>query len=298
MALRIEGLSVQIHGVSILQDIDLTIGDGEPFAVLGESGAGKSLLALSVIRLLPAGAHTEGRILLDGTDLNAVPQKEMRQLRGRSIGMVFEQPWSSLNPAFACGNQIAQVVRLHHAVSRTAACERAQHLLKLTGVPIDRYHAYPHQLSGGMQQRVAIAIALAGDPKLIIADEPGTALDQERQDRISALFQSVVTETNATLLLITHQFRLARALCSRGAVLYAGQIVETGPMETLLDSPRHPYTRMLMDAVSPRGFRPIPGSAPEFASLPDGCRFRPRCPLAEGRCEQPQSLIGDSRCWK
>ena len=298
MALRIEGLSVWIGGPRILEDIDLAVADGERFAILGESGAGKSLLALTVIRLLPAGSRAEGRILLDGTDLNTLPQKEMRRLRGRSIGMVFEQPWSSLNPAFSCGQQIADVVRLHHNVSRKAACARARHLIELTGVPIDRYHAFPHELSGGMQQRVTIAVALAGDPKLIIADEPGTALDQERQDRIAALLQTVVAESNAALLLITHQFRLARALCSRGAVLYAGQFVETGPMEALLDRPRHPYTRMLMDAVSPRGFRPIPGSAPEFANLPEGCRFRTRCPLAEERCTQQQTLVGDVRCWK
>ena len=298
MALKIEGLSVQVGGVPILKDIDLAIAEGEHFAVLGESGAGKSLLALSIIRLLPAGSRPEGRILLDGTDLNALTQQEMRKLRGRTIGMVFEQPWSSLNPAFSCGSQIAGVVRLHHAVSPAAARARARHLLRLTGVPVERYTAFPHQLSGGMQQRVAIAIALAGDPKLIIADEAGTALDQERQDRIAALLQSVVSETNAALLLITHQFRLARALCSRGAVMYAGQIVETAQMEMLLDRPRHPYARMLVDAVSPSGFRPIPGAASEFASMPGGCRFQPRCPFAEDRCAKPPAWTGDVRCWK
>jgi len=298
MGLIVENLSVRIGATSILKEIDFTIAPGERFAILGESGAGKTLIAMSILRLLPRDSVLEGRIYLGNDELTTRSEPEMERVRGRRIGMVFEQPWSSLNPVFSCGSQIAHAVRLHHRVTPRAARERATDLIERVGLPRDRYSAYPRQMSGGMQQRIAIALALAGSPELIIADEPGTALDPARLDRISHLFERITAEIGAALLLITHQLALARSLCANGAVLYAGEIVEMAAIPELLDRPRHPYTQALRAAIIPEGFRPIPGTAPEFSSLPHGCRFQLRCPFAVAHCEQPQQLMNGSRCWR
>jgi peptide/nickel transport system ATP-binding protein len=279
--------------VRAVDDVSFDVARGETVALVGESGSGKSVTALSILRLIasPPGAIDAGEILFDGKDLRGMNEREMREVRGARISIVFQEPMTSLNPVYSVGAQIAEVVRLHEKTSRSAAHARAVEMLSAVGIPAprDRAAAYPHQLSGGMRQRVLIAMALVCRPSLLIADEPTTALDVSVQAQILELLARLQRELGMSMLFITHDLGVVSQIASRVIVMYAGQVVESGPTSEALKSPLHPYTKGLLasappDAASRRADRPdrldaIPGIVPDLARLPPGCRFRERCAL-------------------
>ena len=301
--LTIDGLSIHfptslglIHAV---EDFHLTIAPGERWGLLGESGCGKTVLAMSIPRLLPATAAVAGRIDLNGHDVLAMPTREIRRLRGRTVGMIFEQPTCRLDPMFTVGDQIAEGIRAHETVSRRAARQRAVELLRQVRIPSPEHRArqYPHQLSGGMRQRVMIAIALALRPRLMVADEPTTSLDVSVQRQIIDLLDEVLEEIGAALLLITHDRDVVQALCRWVIIMYAGQMVEKGELVDVFARPAHPYTRALLSALSGNQPRPIPGQPPSLADPPSGCRFHPRCEHALASCSlEPPPFDGQVRC--
>ena len=287
----------------------LRLDRGEVLGLVGESGCGKTATAMSVPRLLPRpAARVAGRVLFDGRDLLALPLAEMRALRGRRIGVIFQDPMTSLSPLFRVGVQIAEVVRLHARVSAAAARAQALEWLGRVGIPdpAGRALAYPHQLSGGMQQRVMIAMALALDPDLVIADEPTTALDVTLQAQVLELLRRLLRRDSAVML-ITHDMGVVWEMCTRVSVMYAGEIVEEAPSAPFFESPRHPYARALLDALPSaatrgRRLRAIPGQVPSPLAWPAGCRFRARCPCAFERCAQHPPLLPcgqqrATRCW-
>ncbi len=284
--------SGEVHAVD---GIDFRIGAGESVGVVGESGCGKSATALSIMGLVPspAGRIASGSIRFDGRELLALPPAQMRALRGNDIAMVFQEPMTSLNPVFTVGSQIAEVARIHRKLGRRQAWAAAVRMLELVEMPdpAARARDYPHQLSGGMRQRVMIAIALCCDPRLLIADEPTTALDVTIQAQILELVDSLRARLGMALMLITHDLGIVAERCDRVLVMYAGRIVEAGPVRRVLASPYHPYTRGLLAsqpefAAGGRRLRTIPGNVPRLGALPTGCRFRDRCELAESRCAQ------------
>ena len=282
-----EGEGRAVDGVSFHLD------RGETLGLVGESGCGKSVTALSILGLVaPPGRIGGGQILLSGRDLLTLPEKDMRQVRGDEVAMVFQEPMSSLNPVLTCGRQIEEAVRLHQGGSRQEAKARAIEMMHLVGIPApeQRVDDYPHQLSGGMRQRVMIAIALSCSPDVLIADEPTTALDVTIQAQILKLLEKLQAEFHMAILLITHDLGVVAEVADRVAVMYAGQIVETATTKDLFASPRHPYTRGLLRSIPQLDGRQerlevIPGRVPEATSLPFGCRFHPRCSLAESACE-------------
>ncbi|MEF2230480.1 MAG: ABC transporter ATP-binding protein [Pseudodesulfovibrio sp.] len=281
--------------------LDLELTRGERFGLVGESGSGKTMLALSLMGLLPPSARRTGSIRLDGRELTGLNSREMRRLRGRELAMVFEQPGAYLDPLFPVGRQIEEAVRAHAPSLNGEARQRMLELLRMVGMPDPQRQArqYPFELSGGMQQRAMIAIALASSPGLLLADEPTTALDPRVQVRILDLLDRLATHNGMTLLLITHNLAAVRRLCSRVAVMYAGQVVETGDMRQVLESPRHPYTRALCASLAGNRAAPIDGNPPSLADLPAGCRFHPRCPLAEPACAAQSPVLSDGvRCLK
>ncbi len=296
--LRVEQLAVEFAvpggaAVPAVRAADFSLRAGECLGIVGESGSGKSVTALAIMGLLarPAARITSGRILLDGEDLLALPAEEMRRLRGGAVAMIFQEPMSSLNPAFTIGDQIAEAVRAHAKVSVREARDRTVELLRQVRIsaPERRFDEYPHRLSGGMRQRVMIAMALAGDPRLLIADEPTTALDVTVQAQIVELLRSIQAERGTAILLISHNLGLIAGLANDIAVMYAGRVVEHGPVGRILGQPEHPYTVGLLGAV-PRaepGDRPlvgIEGMVPDLRRPPPGCVFNPRCPFAEAAC--------------
>ena len=276
--------------------IDLDVFPGETLGVVGESGCGKSVTALSVLRLLPEPpARVEsGEVLFEGTDLLQLPLRDLRKIRGNRIAMIFQEPMTSLNPVFTIGNQIEEVLRAHTDLNRRARRGRVIELLDRVGIPSpeQRRRDYPHQLSGGMRQRVMIAMALACDPALLIADEPTTALDVTIQAQILELLDSLKERLDMAVLLITHDLGVVAETAQRVAVLYAGRVVETGPVEALLLAPRHPYTKGLLLAMPGTGaerrsaLHVIPGVVPDLVERPTGCHFRDRCERAQGICER------------
>jgi oligopeptide/dipeptide ABC transporter ATP-binding protein len=285
-----EGLLPAVDGV------DLEVFSGETLGVVGESGCGKSVTALSVLRLLPEPpARVEaGVVLFEGKDLLELPLPELRKIRGNRIAMIFQEPMTSLNPVFTVGNQIEEVLRVHTDLSRAARRQRVVELLDLVGMhsPEQRVRDYPHQLSGGMRQRVMIAMALACEPALLIADEPTTALDVTIQAQILELLDSLKERLHMAVLLITHDLGVVAETAQRVAVLYAGRVVESGPVEDLLRTPRHPYTQGLLLAMPGAGverrapLHVIPGVVPDLVDRPSGCRFRDRCERAQSICER------------
>ncbi len=301
-----DGLIRPVDGVSF------TIARGETVALVGESGCGKSLTSLALLRLVPPpGRIAEGsRITLDGIDLLGLDQRAMREVRGGRIGMVFQDPMTSLNPVLRVGDQVAETIRAHRPVSRSAAREQGVALLADAGIPDPRarFDAYPHQLSGGLRQRVMIAIALAGEPDLLIADEPTTALDVTVQAQILELLDRLRRERGMAVLLITHDLGVVAGRADHVCVMYAGQIVEAAPTERLFGRPAHPYTRALFETV-PRlhgpahPLSPIPGAVPQPQAWPAGCRFHPRCRIAVDRCRSDAPDLQDigaertARCW-
>ncbi len=281
--------------------VNLDLEEGEAMGIVGESGSGKTALALSIMGLLPGGQapiQPGSSVRLRGEELVGIEKEQLRRVRGREIAMIFQEPMTSLNPVITVGEQIAETLRLHTGSGRRDARGEAEGLLAEVGIPEPAIHmrAYPHQLSGGMRQRVMVAVALAGEPSLLIADEPTTALDVTIQDQILELLQRIRKRRNMGLLLISHDPGVVARLCGRVAVFYGGKIVETGVTETILDDPRHPYTRGLLGARlflhdRRHSLRPIPGEVPEASRWPPGCRFHPRCGLAVSRCRRDEPPI-------
>jgi peptide/nickel transport system ATP-binding protein len=278
--------------------VDLSVDAGETVCIVGESGSGKSVTAMSVLKLvpMPPGRIVAGQVLWDGRDLVPLPPAEMQRLRGREIGVVFQEPMTALNPVYTVGEQIGEGLRLHEGLSRAAALERAAELLALVHIsqPSRRVHDYPHQFSGGMRQRVMIAMALACKPRLLIADEPTTALDVTIQAQILDLLAELKERLGMAVLLITHAMGVVAEVAQRVVVMYAGQVVEEGSVEEVFERPWHPYTQGLIrsipriDADASRGARlvSIPGTVPSLVEPAPGCRFAPRCAYARAACTQ------------
>ena len=288
----------EAEGKRALDGVSLHIEAGETVCLVGESGSGKSLTALSIAKLVPTppARYVGGSILLDGRDVLGLPDWELHQLRGGVVSFVFQDPGASLNPVMRVGRQIMEVLELHRPL--VANLEEVCRLLALVGIPSphERAASYPHQLSGGMQQRVMIAMALASNPKLLVADEPTTALDVTIQAQIMELLADLKTRLGMSILLITHNLGVAAALADRIAVMYAGQVVEMGAAQALLADPRHPYTRALMETapelgVSTERLKAIPGSVPRLGAFPAGCRFHPRCAIAVAECASSAPVL-------
>lgn len=279
--------------------VSFTIAPGETLCLVGESGSGKSVTALSIARLVPAppARYVSGEILIRGRDVLKMSEAELRDIRGGTVSYVFQEPSASLNPVLRVGNQIWEALKLHRP--EVATNDEVVRFLKLVGIPAPelRLHDYPHQLSGGMQQRVMIAMALASQPQLLIADEPTTALDVTIQAQIIELLRELKERLNMSLLLITHNLGIVSDIADRVAVMYAGQIVEFSPAHKLLAEPLHPYTRALINSVPKLGaesnrLSAIPGSVPDLGAFPPGCRFHPRCPKARKDCpDRPPELM-------
>src|SRR5580693_6661094 len=283
--------------VHAIDGVSLSVTAGECLGIVGESGSGKTMTALSVMRLLPGGGViTSGRISLADTEITTLTEEEMQQVRGNAVGMVFQDPPTSLNPTMTIGDQIAESVRLHRGASKAAALERAVEVLGLVGMPrpAERVSQYPHQLSGGMRQRVMIAMALACEPKLLIADEPTTALDVTIQKQILELIDSLRQRLSMAVILVTHDLGVIAGHADRVAVMYAGRIVETADAATLFANPRHPYTEALFESLpetgADRGQRlySIPGMPPDLTLTLTGCRFAPRCRHAQDKCRDTE----------
>ncbi len=304
--LEVSGLQTHFmtrHGVvKAVDGVDFRLAEGEVLGLVGESGSGKSVTGFSILRLVdPPGRVVGGRILFRGQDLAALSPAEMRAIRGDRIAMVFQDPLMTLNPVLRIDTQMVEAVQSHHRVSRRAARLRAAEVLQRVGIPSarERLTAYPHQFSGGMRQRVALAIALINEPDLIVADEPTTALDVTIQSQILSEVQALSRDSGTALLWITHDLAVVAGLADRVAVMYAGRIVETGPTQEVLATPAHPYTEGLLGSIPGQGRRgatlaQIPGMAPDMSRLPPGCVFAPRCPRASPACAQaappPQRL--------
>jgi oligopeptide/dipeptide ABC transporter ATP-binding protein len=279
------------NAVRAVENLSLSIRAGETLCLVGESGSGKSVTALSIGRLLasPPASYPAGEILLQGQDVLKMGRRELREIRGGVVSYVFQEPAASLNPVFRVGRQILEALKLHRPGQATKT--EVVRLLKLVGIPAPetRADAYPHQMSGGMQQRVMIAMALASNPKLLVADEPTTALDVTVQAQIIELLAALQKQFGMAILLITHNLGIVGDIADEVAVMYAGQLVERGPARELLRNPLHPYTQALLNSV-PRldgndtRLRAIPGNVPQIGAFPDGCRFHPRCPQAEKPC--------------
>ncbi|EST54341.1 peptide ABC transporter ATP-binding protein [Brevibacillus panacihumi W25] len=295
--------------VSVVDGVDFSIRAGETLGVVGESGCGKSVTSLSIMRLLPPNGSSGGSIRFNGKNVLELSEKEMQTVRGNEIAMIFQEPMTSLNPLHTVGKQIEEAVMLHTKVSRAQAKERAIAMLKAVGMPRaeEIYGEFPHQLSGGMRQRVMIAMAMSCDPKLIIADEPTTALDVTIQAQILDLMRNLKEKTGTSIMLITHDLGVVAEMCDRVIVMYAGQVVEETDVETLFEDPKHPYTIGLMNSIpdleNEREYlETIPGSVPLAHQMPTGCRFAPRCTKAMPICEEKApdllQLEGHKcRCW-
>ncbi len=271
--------------VKAVDGVDFSVKRGEVMGLVGESGCGKSVTSLSIMRLVGIpGKVIDGEIVFDGKNILALPESEMVHIRGNRISMIFQQPQSSLNPVFKVGDQIAEVLDIHQALGKKAGWDRAIELLRMVGIPDAerRAHAFPHELSGGMAQRVMIAMALACVPELLLADEPTTALDVTIQAQILDLMRDLRDKVNASIVFITHDLGVVAEMCERVAVMYAGQIVEQTDVRTLFAEPRHPYTQGLIGSIPVLGvvkesLEVIPGNVPNLINLPPGCRFAPRC---------------------
>ena len=298
---RSEGKEVRaVDGVSF------TLDKGKTLGLVGESGCGKSVTNLSILRLIPSppGRIVGGEILLEGKDLARASESEMRRLRGNQVSMIFQDPMTSLNPYLTAGRQVEEVLQLHRGLSRKQARARAGEMFELVGIPdpARRLDEYPHQLSGGMRQRVMIAMALACEPKLLLADEPTTALDVTIQAQILELIKDLRRRLGAAVILVTHDLGVVAGMADDIAVMYAGRIVEYGPARDVFRNPKHPYTQGLL-ASKPRldvkgALKPIRGMPPDLGALPEGCHFRPRCAYAHGRCMQyPPQLPASPRHW-
>lgn len=312
--LEVKNLVVEFpnrHGVlRALDQISFSIAPGEILGVVGESGAGKSLTGASIIGLLePPGHVASGEIVLEGERIDNLPPEKMRHIRGRRIGAIFQDPLTSLNPLYTVGRQLIETIQTHLKLSDKEARQRAIDLLKDTGIPAaeERVDHYPHQFSGGMRQRVVIALALAAEPKLIVADEPTTALDVSIQAQIISLLKNICRTRGAAVMLITHDMGVIAETCDRVAVMYAGRIAEIGPVHEVINHPAHPYTRGLMASIPDmegdrERLNQIDGAMPRLNAIPKGCAFNPRCTQVFGRCQEERPDLmpaGATRaaCW-
>ncbi len=295
--LEVKDLAVEYYSggkvIHAVNGVNLTLEKGKTLGLVGETGAGKTTIAKSILRILPdVGAKVaNGQISLDGQNLLSLPEHEMRKIRGNKISMIFQDPMTALNPVQTVGDQIAEAVRLHNGGNKRQAEERAEEMLKMVGISADRYYEYPHQFSGGMKQRVVIAIALACNPDLLLADEPTTALDVTIQAQVLDLIAELRQKYNTAMLLITHDMGVVATTCDDVAVIYAGNIIEYGTKEQIFDHPTHPYTIGLFAAIPSMSedeewLHPIEGLPPDPAALPEGCAFHPRCPYATEECKK------------
>jgi peptide/nickel transport system ATP-binding protein len=293
--LEIKNLSVQYHTddatIYAVNNVSLTIRQGETIGLVGETGAGKTTIAKSIMRILPSpqGKITSGEILFKGENLLALQEKEMQKVRGNRIAMIFQDPMTALNPIETVGFQIAEAIRRHNNISKAEADRRACDMLEMVGIPMERFSEYPHQFSGGMKQRVVIAMALACNPELLLADEPTTALDVTIQAQVLDMMRSLKEKLRTSVVLITHDLGVVAEFCESVAVTYAGEIVERGSVEHIFDNPQHPYTLGLFGSLpkldtKDRRLKPIKGMMPDPTNLPPGCRFCERCPDATEAC--------------
>ncbi len=314
MILEVEGLKVEFPtrrgALTALDNISFAIAPGEVLGVVGESGAGKSITGLAVIGLLePPGRIAGGQVRLEGRRIDNLPHEAMRRLRGRKIGVIFQDPLTSLNPLYSIGRQLEETILTHLPMTKAQAKARALALLREVGIPAPeaRYANYPHQFSGGMRQRVVIALALAAEPQLLIADEPTTALDVSIQAQIIALLKRLAADRGAAVMLITHDMGVIAETANRVAVMYAGRIVEVGAVRDVIHSPQHPYTIGLMGSIPRIAAKrsrlvQIEGSMPRLNAIPPGCAFNPRCPRQFDRClvERPNLMAAgtsQAACW-
>jgi oligopeptide/dipeptide ABC transporter ATP-binding protein len=298
--------------IKAVDGVSFAVGEGETLGLVGESGSGKSMTCLSVLRLVPrpAARIVGGRVLLDGEDLLRKSAREMQRIRGKRVAMILQDPMSSLNPVFSVGMQVREPLISYHGLAGRALKDRAIQLLGSVGIssPAARLRAFPHQLSGGMRQRVVGAMAISGPPRLLIADEPTTSLDLTIQAQYLRLLKELQARHRLAMIFVTHNLGIVARMCDRVAVMYAGRIVEAGPVEAIFGAPRHPYTRALLESVprlseSTDWLTAIEGQPPDLAALPLGCAFAPRCPRAMERCraEEPPDFTPapgrSSRCW-
>lgn len=294
--LEIKDLSVHYKTdtelVKAVNNVTLNIKKGESLALVGETGAGKTTTALSILQLIPSppGKIVSGEILFNNKNVLKLSNKEKRHIRGNNISMIFQDPMTSLNPVLTIGEQISEVIRIHEKLSRKDADKKAQQMLEMVGISYDRFNDYPIQFSGGMKQRAIIAIALACNPDLLIADEPTTALDVTIQKQVLKLIGNLKKNFNTSLLLITHDLGIVAEVCEKAAIMYAGEIVEYGTLEHIFNNTKHPYTQGLFDSIprlddDVKRLKPIKGLMPDPSNLPDGCPFEPRCPKATENCK-------------
>jgi len=311
MTLVVENLTVRVGRIAAVHGVSFALERGQRTGLIGESGSGKTLTALAIMGLLPEGLSASGQVVYQGRNLLAMSERELCQVRGDRLAMIFQEPMTALNPVMNIGDQVAEPLRLHRhmrASEARAAAEQALERVKLPDAAA-RMHAYPHQLSGGQRQRAMIAMATACSPEFLIADEPTTALDVTVQAQILRLLVDLVEERRSSLLLITHDLPVVANVCQRVLVLYGGHIVEQGRVDDVFSNSRHPYTRALLDAIPPldedlpsRKLRAIPGSVPGLGEFPPGCPFRNRCPRADAACAAMPPLVGDAQdhlaaCW-
>jgi oligopeptide/dipeptide ABC transporter ATP-binding protein len=294
-----------------VDDVSLSLDQGQTLGIVGESGSGKTTLALSLLRLLPPAARfVSGEILFEGADLLKKSEAEMRRIRGKRIAMILQDPMASLNPLFTVGDQVAEPIRVHDGASRRSAWTRATELLKAVRIaaPETRVREYPHQLSGGMRQRIVGAIAISCEPRILIADEPTTSLDLTIQAQYLKLLRDLQRSHNLALIFITHNLGIVAKMCDQVAVMYAGRMVESGPVKQIYNTPAHPYTRALLESIPRVGdnrkrLTAIDGQPPDPSAPPPGCAFHPRCPSIMDRCRSeapPEFRVADaqtSRCW-
>jgi oligopeptide/dipeptide ABC transporter ATP-binding protein len=297
--------------VRAVDEVSLTLRAGETLGVVGESGSGKTTLALTILRLLPPAARIVGGAMrFDGEDLLAKSPAEMRRIRGKRIAMILQDPMASLNPLFTVGDQVSEPVRVHEHASRRSARERAGALLRAVRIPAaaQRLREYPHQMSGGMRQRIVGAIAISCEPRLLIADEPTTSLDVTIQAQYLKLLRDIQREHGLALIFITHNLGIVARMCDSVAVMYAGRVIESGPVRQIFNAPAHPYTQALIESIPRLGGGPerltaIDGQPPDLAVLPKGCSFQARCPRVIDRCREDEPPVTDltaqhnARCW-
>ena len=293
--LEISDLVIEYHTddavIHALNGINLSVKQGETIGLVGETGAGKTTIAKAIIRILqtPPAKFCSGKIVFQGENIMDIPEKEMRKIRGNKIAMIFQDPMTALNPVKKIGDQITEAISLHNELSKLEAARKAQEMLEMVGIPAARYNEYPHQFSGGMKQRVVIAMALACNPILLLADEPTTALDVTIQAQVLEMMQDLKKRLGTSVIMITHDLGIVAETCDSVAVIYAGEIVEYGTAEHVFDHPCHPYTNGLFDSLprldaTDRKLKPIKGLMPDPANLPEGCKFCERCPKAREDC--------------